>query len=215
MTEPSTTKELIMHKSAKLFSTDGYGNVSMKIIAKACGIQPASIYNHYASKEDILHALLNYYRENNARMRPTEEDVLPILRGGSGKDIINAFTYDFFDLDEPDGGIMYDILLIILHRQYIDPDVSRVFKESIVDEGIEHVIRVLEIGRRLGRIQNPSEDLPVIAYIIMSCRVFIAGSAVSDPNSRNWDDLGNEMSRVAGAMLDLAPPLPEGNPNDG
>lgn len=47
------TKEHILLEATILFARKGYAAVSMKDIAKAIGVKPASLYNHYASKEEI------------------------------------------------------------------------------------------------------------------------------------------------------------------
>lgn len=52
------TKDLILYKALWLFSLHGYNAVSMRDIASEVGIKAASIYNHFASKEDIFNSLL-------------------------------------------------------------------------------------------------------------------------------------------------------------
>lgn len=48
------TSELIIKTSLALFAEKTYAGTSMREIAAAVGVKPASLYNHYASKEDIL-----------------------------------------------------------------------------------------------------------------------------------------------------------------
>jgi AcrR family transcriptional regulator len=50
----SSTAELVLARAVVLFSTMGFEGTSMRQIASAVGIQPASLYNHYRSKEEIL-----------------------------------------------------------------------------------------------------------------------------------------------------------------
>lgn len=49
-----TTLDAIRSTAVDLFSTVGYAGASMRQIAAAVGIKPASLYNHYPSKEEIL-----------------------------------------------------------------------------------------------------------------------------------------------------------------
>ncbi len=56
--KPKPQKELIMTKSSVLFWKKGYSDTSMRDIAKACGFQPANIYNFFANKEAILYEIL-------------------------------------------------------------------------------------------------------------------------------------------------------------
>jgi AcrR family transcriptional regulator len=48
------TSDAIRATSVDLFSQIGYAATSMRQIASAVGIKPASLYNHYASKEELL-----------------------------------------------------------------------------------------------------------------------------------------------------------------
>tara|TARA_R110000787_G_scaffold273253_1_gene380900 strand:+ start:700 stop:1272 length:573 start_codon:yes stop_codon:yes gene_type:complete len=49
-----TRKDQIIKISAKLFKEKGYSAVTMRDIAKALDMKAASLYNHIASKQDIL-----------------------------------------------------------------------------------------------------------------------------------------------------------------
>lgn len=52
------TKLEIVNAAGKLFADKGYDSTSVVDIAKAVNIKDASIYNHFKSKQDILHAFL-------------------------------------------------------------------------------------------------------------------------------------------------------------
>jgi len=52
-----TRKDLIMAKSAKLFSSKGFQNTTIQDIAKAAGISEASIYEHFKNKDDLLFSI--------------------------------------------------------------------------------------------------------------------------------------------------------------
>jgi AcrR family transcriptional regulator len=80
-TEPGATTgarrrvriEDIVTTAARLFAGSGYAGVGMRDIADALDIKGASLYHHFASKEDILYAVcLTVTRE------PCEEN-LPLL----------------------------------------------------------------------------------------------------------------------------------------
>lgn len=47
----------IVSAAANLFAHAGYHNVGMRAVADAVGIRGASLYHHYASKEEILYAI--------------------------------------------------------------------------------------------------------------------------------------------------------------
>jgi AcrR family transcriptional regulator len=52
--QASPTAELVLTRAVALFSTVGFDGTPMRQIASAVGIQPASLYNHHRSKEEIL-----------------------------------------------------------------------------------------------------------------------------------------------------------------
>ncbi len=48
----------ILDEAAELFLSGGYGDTSLRDIASAVGIQPASIYHHFNSKEELFTEIL-------------------------------------------------------------------------------------------------------------------------------------------------------------
>jgi AcrR family transcriptional regulator len=59
-----STKEKILAKSLTLFSKTGFAETSVRDIAKAVGLQPGALYNHFKGKEEILQALLGDLMES-------------------------------------------------------------------------------------------------------------------------------------------------------
>ncbi len=51
-------REEILIKAARLFRKSGYSATSMRMIARAAGMEAASLYNHIASKQEILEEIL-------------------------------------------------------------------------------------------------------------------------------------------------------------
>ncbi|MDR0468669.1 MAG: TetR/AcrR family transcriptional regulator [Peptococcaceae bacterium] len=70
------TKEAIMKAAAKLFSGKGYNKVTTREIAKACGINSASIYHYFPSKSHLLTNLYAFYHEEYIKVRPDVEELL-------------------------------------------------------------------------------------------------------------------------------------------
>lgn len=52
------TKQIILYHSLRLFSTKGYDAVTVADIAHAVGIRAPSLYNHFASKQEIFDSIL-------------------------------------------------------------------------------------------------------------------------------------------------------------
>lgn len=56
--EGNSTRDEILDASAELFTTDGFAATTTRRIAESVGIQQASLYYHFKTKDDILDALL-------------------------------------------------------------------------------------------------------------------------------------------------------------
>ncbi|MGB3770322.1 MAG: TetR/AcrR family transcriptional regulator [Rhodococcus sp. (in: high G+C Gram-positive bacteria)] len=54
----ATAREEILDAAAELFTTRGFASTSTRMIADAVGVRQASLYHHFATKDDILAALL-------------------------------------------------------------------------------------------------------------------------------------------------------------
>lgn len=57
--EKSNTKQEILKEALTLFSTQGFETTTVSQIALAVGIKKASLYSHFASKQDILDELID------------------------------------------------------------------------------------------------------------------------------------------------------------
>jgi AcrR family transcriptional regulator len=55
----TTAREQILDAAAELFTTRGYASTTTRAIAEAVGIRQASLYHHFATKDDLLEALLD------------------------------------------------------------------------------------------------------------------------------------------------------------
>lgn len=52
------TAKRVLKEALTLFAHQGYAAVSMRQIASACGLQVGALYNHFPTKQAILHALM-------------------------------------------------------------------------------------------------------------------------------------------------------------
>jgi len=69
--KPNLSKDLILKTSAMLFREKSYPQVSMRGIAEALNVKASSLYNHIASKDDILESVV--FKLVDAFMRTIEE----------------------------------------------------------------------------------------------------------------------------------------------
>lgn len=65
--EKGSTKQQILDAALDLFSVQGYEATSISQIADAVGIRKASLYSHFAGKQEILDALIRQVLEQYAQ----------------------------------------------------------------------------------------------------------------------------------------------------
>jgi AcrR family transcriptional regulator len=58
LTDPASPRGRLLQHAAQLFRTKGYERTTVRDLAAATGIQSGSIFHHFASKNEILHAVM-------------------------------------------------------------------------------------------------------------------------------------------------------------
>lgn len=105
--EAANTKEKILVEATLMFARQGYVSVSIRDLAKVIGIKPASLYNHFESKENLWNAVLDHmedlYKKYFQRLEAVKnkaqsfEDVLDSMFVEL-MEVVNVFTYYGFSL---------------------------------------------------------------------------------------------------------------------
>ncbi len=151
MAEKGNTKQEILDTALDLFSVQGYEATSMAQIADAVGIRKASLYSHFAGKQEILDALVREVLE-----RYEEHSVF-------------AGT----DWDEPTflktvGDITPDtaLQLILKHLRYIlhDPQIRKSRKMLTVEQFRNTELKALQTKQNYTDVMRYFTGL--IAYLI-------------------------------------------------
>ena len=65
---PRGSRTTILSAALRLIAERGYGGTSVRDIAKEAGIQPATMYAHYPSKEHVLGELIRLGHESHQQM---------------------------------------------------------------------------------------------------------------------------------------------------
>ncbi len=93
------TRERIHDAGLTLFNARGYTGTTVREIADACGLTPGAIYNHFASKEALLFAIVDrVHDEADAAL----SDTLREARGGPRAQLeALAAQFTAFHIDRP------------------------------------------------------------------------------------------------------------------
>lgn len=152
MSEPmQSTKEKLFDKAIELFSENGYENVSIKDVAAAAGITGGSLYNHYASKEEILDEIFDYFETNYFTNTAPVDDVEEALRHGAPEEVIDIIMWSFFGLPEGMYSKLVMISKIIYARFLIDERANRIFLNVMCTQNGKDMMdkfnKLVEYGR--------------------------------------------------------------------
>lgn len=145
------TKDRILDVSIDLFSKFGYDGVSIRQIAGEVGIRESSIYNHYASKQSILNAILNYYVDEMV------SDEIPLEEAGMNLD--NGFDYFYrmgceAFLSKLNEEKMMKITRLLFIESYHNDDVREFLKKSIIEEPIKGWVELFNLMKSKNMIRK-------------------------------------------------------------
>jgi len=119
----SFTRRRILTASMYLFSTKGFTSTTVRDIARQAGITDAAIYYHFATKEDLLHELVN------TRLKPHNLSAKE-MRGGPAREATRALMLSAVRIIEAN----HELLRIILREGLAgDPVAARRYGQLLDD----------------------------------------------------------------------------------
>ena len=145
----SGTKKLIFEKAVELFSRDSFERVSLNDVAEQVGIRQSSIYNHFATKQELLDAIYDFFIHRYYEQRLTVAQIEPIIREGSISNIIHSLIFTFAEKNDK---LLQQILVIVHQRKYFDPRARHIAKEVIIDGNIRYGKEVFDRAVEMGRL---------------------------------------------------------------
>lgn len=201
----SGTKQNIFNSAIQLFMTKGFGYVSLRDIASSVGVRQSTIYNHFASKQEILDTIYDYYCYYFLKDRPDMSEIEHVLRHKSLLEVIQHIRYDFKEAYRQK---LSDISKIIFQRIAIDERARQISKTLIVDEGIRFVEDVFNKGVEMGRFAP--FDTHAMAVFVNSVRIFTFYNWIIDSSIENIIQFSSDeqtlYSYVTVFIEDLKPP---------
>jgi AcrR family transcriptional regulator len=139
-----------------LFSKSGYFETSMRDIADAVGIQPGSIYNHFASKDEILRHILGLYDAYVGGNSYMSHKIDRLCENPSIENFFECLTLDFPGGEEEKYRKM---LHIILHEQHRNEPVRAYMAEKFMIRNEQYVRLIVDRLAREGHIEPVDSDI--------------------------------------------------------
>ncbi len=121
---PITTKERIFETALDLFAEKGYEATSIRDITKAVGLSVAAFYNHFASKNELLQAIYNFYRSLDNSETEALSDIEQMVERMSPFDIFDQMAQQIIASlhDEK----LVKLTRIIINEQYTNETASEI-----------------------------------------------------------------------------------------
>lgn len=135
-----TTPDRILEKATQLFMENGYAGTSMSMVAKTAGIQKASLYHHFESKEALLFACFqDGYAQTVSRMKSVAND-----------DDLNFQERLTLVLDEVYNGIVHSqagkMVVVVAETTGRIPEIAQRFNDEFIEEMHDIFMAFAEAG---------------------------------------------------------------------
>ena len=124
-----TRKKEIIMATLELAANKGLGNVSMNMIADKVGIKKPSLYNHFASKEELVETMYQFLREEakkNANVGAI--DYTAIFAGKSALEILRMMVGGYFNMNQQEH--MLNFYKVIYSERNIQPMAAKILAEE-------------------------------------------------------------------------------------
>jgi len=193
----NATKDKILITAAKMFSERGYDKVTTRQIAKAVGINSASIYHHFVSKEEILKNLYGYYSEQIRKERPDLDYLLKLAETEPPHEVLMKSEFHF---DEEKLVILDSILVTAARMIVSDPESERFIKENIFDS-IKNTLEPL-LARMIELEKIKPFDIKTFLDIL-SHYCFSAAALNNSPFRQNVKEYRAAMAYLYSAIVPL------------
>ena len=157
-----TRKEEIIYAALELASEQGLGSVTLSQIADRVGIRKPSLYNHFASKDELVKAMYTCIREAaRARNSAPSDDPAALFRGRSLEEIL------LFTLSRYMSFIGSKDMLRFFRVLYSERSTSPAAAQIMLEETERMLSAVKALFYALvvhGKMKNRSVDAAALSY---------------------------------------------------
>jgi AcrR family transcriptional regulator len=130
----------ILAAARQIMLTGGYPALSMRALAEAVGVRAPTLYDYFASKEDVLNAV---FMQGVELLAGKFEGQLETTEPGLERLVRIGIVYRQFGIENPD---LYQLLFAKLDQSFIPGEEQRMASKGLFDVLRNHVVDALEIG---------------------------------------------------------------------
>ena len=124
-----TRKKEIIMATLELAANKGLGNVSMNMIADKVGIKKPSLYNHFASKEELVEVMYQFLREEAKKnVNIGAIDYTIIFAGKSALEILKMMVGGYFNMNKQEH--MMNFYKVIYSERSLNPMAAKIVAEE-------------------------------------------------------------------------------------
>lgn len=167
-------KDRILRATLELFQVHGIKKTTTHDIARKAGVSPATVYNHFGNKEDLMHAAVKYF------LSSTAVDFSQILKGGRSflekMEQILSFKSDM--LGQYQGEFMQTLISE-------DPEIRHLVDSVYLTEMRQMIIDFYEEGKRQGYVNPELSTETIMRYLLIVRSGMAAESVLSEDPEHN------------------------------
>lgn len=180
----SERKQQILQKAIEIVTTEGYGSLTMRALARASDLKLGALQYHFRTREDMLRGVIAYvakeYQKNLDSITSSENAVSLV-------DIIEVIAM------EPADGVLHEDKLF---PQFWAMMQAEPLVEDLVNELYAEYLQLLETALKGLGSQNPRAE----ALCLMS---MIEGSIIFTGHGRPWEGEIKALHETALEYLEL------------
>ena len=167
-------KERILQATLELFQVHGIKKTTTNDIALKAGVSPATVYNHFGSKEDLVRATVKYF------LTSTAADFNKIFKGDLSflekMEQVLSFKSDM--LGKYQGEFMQTIISE-------DPEIRHIVDSVYLTEIRQMVTNFYEEGKRQGYVNPELSTETIMRYMLIVRSGMAAESILSEDPEHN------------------------------
>ncbi|MBU0936898.1 MAG: TetR/AcrR family transcriptional regulator [Spirochaetes bacterium] len=208
-TDGIPTKERILSRAIELFAVKGYEAVSVREITRGLALNEASLYNHYASKEELLMAIFRRFEELLTTLPPQEAEQLPPLPRTVDELIryLQEGGHAFFARQGTETQLIWRILMM---SQYSQSRARDQVKAAILDLPRQHFGGILAAMQAAGGLPadcdcKSATRIIAAIYIEYSLRAILDASW-GTPDPHDLENLDRDLELAVRGIVGHAPP---------